>query len=102
VIFCAVPLRACTVSFRNVSGVRHSVDVDAESVYEAAATALSYLEKDDWGEVVGPGMELEVLVRSPATRHTVTISQIKRWCDGVAVSPDEVLRRRKVKELLNA
>jgi len=76
------------------------VDVDAESVYEAAATAIFWLKKADWGEVIGPGMELEVLVREPCTRHTVTISQIKRWCDGVAISPEEVIRRRQVKEIL--
>jgi hypothetical protein len=74
--------------------------VDAESVYEAATIALSWLTKDDWAEVVAPGMELEVQVREPATRHTVTVSQISHWCDGVAVSPDEVRRRKRVKELL--
>lgn len=28
------------------------------------------------------------------------VLQIQRWCDGVAVSPDEVLKRQKVKTLL--
>jgi len=27
---------------------------------------------------------------------------IRRWCDGVAVSPDEVLKRKRVKVLLGA
>jgi hypothetical protein len=31
----------------SVSSIRHSVDMDAESVYEAAAIALSWLTKDD-------------------------------------------------------
>jgi putative transposase len=43
---------------------------------------------------------LSAAVKSPETTHLVTVSQIQRWCDGVAVSPDEVLKRRKVKELL--
>ena len=28
------------------------------------------------------------------------MAQIRRWVDGVAVSPDELLRREKVKQLL--
>jgi hypothetical protein len=36
----AVALRTCTVSFRDCSGIRHSVIVVAESVYEAAALGL--------------------------------------------------------------
>jgi len=46
------------------------------------------------------GHQLEVRVKAPETTHLVTVSQIQRWCDGVAVSPDEVLKRRRVKELL--
>jgi hypothetical protein len=32
----------------------------------------------------------------------VSLSQIRRWCDGVAVSPDELQRRKGVKELIGA
>jgi hypothetical protein len=35
-VFVKVAVRACTVSFVGPSGVRHSVGVTAESVYEAA------------------------------------------------------------------
>jgi hypothetical protein len=38
--------------------------------------------------------------REPATTHTVSLSQIRRWCDGVAVSPDEMLKRKRVKDLI--
>jgi hypothetical protein len=37
----------------------------------------------------------------PETMHRVTLSQIRRWCDGVAVSPDEILKRRRVKSLID-
>src|SRR5437867_3675307 len=37
----AVAVRACMVSFAGERGVRHSVEVTAETLYEAAATALS-------------------------------------------------------------
>jgi hypothetical protein len=95
-----VSLRTCTVSFVGPAGVRHSVDVTAESLYEAAATGLSRLRLDGWVNKIAPGTQLEVQVREVATMHCLSVMQIMRWCDGVAVSPDEVLKRRRVKELL--
>lgn len=61
---------------------------------------ISILRQDGRADSLAPGSKLEVQVREPATVHTVTVNQILRWVDGVAVSPDEVLKRRRVKELL--
>jgi hypothetical protein len=95
-----VPLRTCIVSLKGERGVGHSVEVTADTLYEAAAMALAVLRQDEWTATIGPGTQLEVRVKAPETTHTVTVSQIQRWCDGVAVSPDEVLKRWRVKELL--
>jgi hypothetical protein len=95
-----VALRTCTVSFTGPSGIRHSVDVMAESVYEAAALGVSALRSGGWTDVVAPGTELQIQVREPATCHRITVQQIHRWCDGVTISPDETLRRRRLKQLL--
>ena len=96
-----MPPRACIVSFTGATGVRHSVEVMADTLFEAAAVGLAELRKGDWTDTVAPGTELEVRVKSPETRHTVTVAQLERWCDGVAVSPAEVLKRKKVKQLLS-
>ena len=93
-------LRTCTVSFLGPSGVRHSVEVTAASVYEAAALGVSALRNSGWTDVIAPGTELEIQVRGPATSHRLTVRQIQRWCDGVAASPDETLKKRRLKELL--
>jgi hypothetical protein len=95
-----VALRSCTVSFTAISGIRHSVNVTAESLYEAAALGLAALKKDGWIDKIGPASVLDVEVREPATTHIVSVRQIHSWCDGVAISPDEVLRRKRVKQLL--
>ena len=92
-------LRTCTVSFSGPSGIRHSVDVTAESVYEAAALGVSALRKNGWADAVALGTELEIQVRPP-TFHCITVHQIHRWCDGIATSPDETLKKRKLKQLL--
>ena len=88
-----VALRTCTVRFSGPSGIRHSVDVTAESVYEAAALGVSTLRRDGWADALALGTELEVHVREPPTCHRITVQQIHRWCDGIAASPDETLSR---------
>jgi hypothetical protein len=95
-----VAVRTCSVSFIGPSGIRHSVDVTAESVYEAAALGVSALRESGWADVAALGTELEIQVREPPTCHRITVQQIHRWCDGVAVSPDETLKRRRLKQLL--
>ena len=96
----AVALRTCTVRFMGPSGIRHSVEVTAESIYEAAALGVSALRNGGWADAIAPGTELEIEVREPATSHRLTVGQIQRWCDGVAVSPDETLKKRRLRQLL--
>ena len=95
-----VPLRVCTVSFKSATGISHSVDVEAETLYEAAGIGLARLKKDGWIEGLGPGSRLEITVREPSTIHSLTVQQLQRWASGVTTSPAEVLRRAKVKHLL--
>ena len=95
-----VPLRLCTVSFKSATGISHSVDVEAETLYEAAGIGLARLKKDGWVEGLGPGSRLEIAVREPSTMHSLTVQQLQRWANGLTTSPAEVLRRTKVKHLL--
>jgi hypothetical protein len=80
--------------------VRHSVEVTSESLYEAAILGVSLLGRDEWADPIAPGTPLEIKVRKPATTHVVTVAQLRLWVDGVAVSPDETLKKRRLKELL--
>lgn len=98
--FRPVALRVCTVSFKSATGISHSVDVEAETLYEAAGIGLARLKKDGWIEGLGPGTRLEIAVREPSTLHSLTVQQVQRWVDGVTTSPAEVLRRTRVKRLL--
>lgn len=94
-------MRLCTVTLKSASGVQHSAEVTAESVYEAAALGLSVLKRDGWVETIAPGAELEIRVREAATTHRVTVAQLQRWCNGVAVSPDETLKKRRLKAMID-
>jgi hypothetical protein len=94
-----MPLRTCTVSFQGVSGIRHSVDVEADSLYEAAVMAVARFRQDVWGEAIAPGTKLQVEVREPATSHSVTLAQVDKWL-GTGGSPYEVSKKAKLKMML--
>ena len=78
------------------------MEVTAESIYEAAALGVSALKNSGWVDAISSGTELEIEVHEPepATCHRLTVQQIRRWCDGVAVSPDDTLKKRRLKQLL--
>jgi hypothetical protein len=95
-----VAIRLCTVSFKSPTGIAHSVDVEAQSLYEAAALGLARLKQDGWVEGLGPATKLEIHVREPGTSHVVSVQQLHRWIGGTTNSPAESLRRAQLKHLL--
>src|SRR6478735_7169022 len=97
-----MPLRACNVNFKSATGIIHGVDVEAETLYEAAGLGLARLKKDAWIEGLGPGSRLQIEVREASTTHSLTVSKLHQWIDSVTKSPAEVLRRARVKQLLGS
>ena len=59
-----MPARSCTVTLGEPNGVRHSVQVRAESLFEAAALGLAALKHDGWVPPPGKAARLET-PRSP-------------------------------------
>ena len=90
----------CSVSFKDERGIRHTVEVEAESLFEAAILAVRAFRKAEWIKDVGPAMPLEIEVRAPVTKHTITLIQVQRWLDGSVNSPNEMVKKAKLKELL--
>jgi len=95
-----VPLRICNVSFVDVRRVRHTVEVQAESLYEAAILAVRTFKADPWIEDLGPSTPLEIEVREPAAKHAITMHQVERWLNGASVSPNEMVKKTKLKSLM--
>jgi hypothetical protein len=99
-----VPLRICTVSFADVRGIRHTAEVQAESLFEAAILGVRTFRGDPWVEHVGPATVLDVEVREPAARHAITMMQVEveRWLEGASTSPNEGVKKAKLKDLLGS
>jgi hypothetical protein len=50
-----VTLKSCSVSWEDENGHRHSLDVTAETLYEAVAQALAAFRNDGWLGEIGLG-----------------------------------------------
>jgi hypothetical protein len=98
--FCAVPVRPCVVSFKDVSGIRHAAEVEAESLYEAAVLGIQRLSRDPWLEQIGPATVLDVEVREPGTKHSLSLQQVERWLGGATTNPNEAMKKAKLKMIL--
>jgi hypothetical protein len=95
-----VPPRSCVVSFSDSRRVKHSVEVTAESLFEAAALGLSLLRAHEWVEPPGPATRLEIQIGQPTVTHEVSILQLQRWSESTAVTPAERLRKNRVRKML--
>jgi len=85
------------VSFINLDGIRHSVEVEAEGLYEASILGLCAFRKHD----VEPGAmtQLEVEVRSSIT-HTLTVSKVREWLQRGVRTPKEAVLKERLRALL--
>lgn len=90
-------MATCVVSFVDNDGIRHTVEVEAESLFEAAALALRTFKLHS----CEPGLitKLEVEIRSVVT-HTVTPKRLHQWLEGGAKSPKEAMIKEHLRELL--
>ena len=90
-------MKRCVVSFIDFGGIRHSVEVQADSMYEAAAAALESFHAHDCSP--GRGSELEVQVRSAVT-HTITVKKLEEWANLSGASPRDAILKRRIKAAL--
>ena len=70
-------------------------------IVRCAVLAVSAFRKAGWvEETPGVGSRLEIEVREPAVKHTVTLAQLRRWVDGATRSPVERIKRERMRQLL--
>ena len=92
-------LRTCTVSYRDMEGVTHSVDVSAASLYEAAVLGLKAFEQMGWAD--HPVGFMEIAVKSPAVKHQVPVVKVTNWLRTAGRTPRDVALKTRLKEILS-
>jgi hypothetical protein len=92
-------MAVCIVSFLDLDGVRHSVEVQADGLYEAAVLGLVAFKKHDLDLNPKGLAQLEVEVRSSIT-HTVTVRRVHNWLQQGVKSPKEAAMKERLRALL--
>jgi hypothetical protein len=94
-------VRSCLVSFTDTEGIEHSVRIAAESLYEAAIEAMAVFRRSAFAEMTfGPATQLRIRVKAPEEEHMVTVGKVMSWLDGGARSPNEQVKKNRLKERL--
>ncbi|HJZ73178.1 MAG TPA: hypothetical protein VKE51_15645 [Vicinamibacterales bacterium] len=86
--------------FSDPQGIRHGVEVEAESLYEAVVLAVKRFREDPWLPQVSATTALDVDVRDPSTKHAITLQQVERWLATTSASPLEKSKKAKLKMML--
>lgn len=98
-----VVLRTCTVAVKDLQDVEHSLEVTAETLYEAVATAVAALQKDNWVGEIGQGFTtITVLVHQPPIKHEVKMKDFISWLGRQGRSPAEVTLKQKLERILSS
>ena|SRR6266542_1865525 len=85
-------MATCIVSYLDTEGLRHTVEVEAGSLFEAAALAVKTFKQHDC-EPLGLN-RLEVEMRTSVT-HSLTVKRLHEWLAGSSKNPrDAVLKDR--------
>ena len=90
-------MASCVVHYVDLDGLRHSVELEAESLYEAAVKAIVIFRQH--GCEPGTRGKLEVEVRTSVV-HTLTRDQIDEWLARGAKTPKEAVTKEQLRALL--
>jgi hypothetical protein len=96
-----VAVKTCTVVIHDLNLTAHSLDVTAETLYEAIAQALAALHGDDWVGDIGKGLtSVTVTVRHPEVTHVVKVQDFENWLNGGCKSPAETALKARLRQML--
>jgi hypothetical protein len=99
-LFCAMAVRSCRVTIQDLEGVAHTVEVTAESLYEAVAQGLAALRRSDWVAGFQHGI-VKVSVADVRVEHQVKLADFTKWLERPGgKSPRDMLQRQKLRAIL--
>src|SRR3984893_14516466 len=95
----AVP--SCRVSIKDMDGVKHTVEVTAETLYEAVALGLVAVRGNDWVMGIAQGSNtVQVADVDIPSEHSVKIQDFHDWLERSTGAPREISKRSRIKAIL--
>ena len=86
------------MTVKDIEGTGHHVDVQASSLFEAAAAAITAFRQHAWAaHALTANATLRVEVQLPPIVHDVPLKAVERWSRTPSVSPKEEMAKRPLK-----
>ena len=93
----------CIVRLKDCHDTEHSVEVYAESLYEAILRGLNRLQDIGWESDTAETINrVEVEIHQTPTRHIVDVPKLLKWIKEDTWSAAQQTRKEKLRKLLNA
>ena len=90
----------CIVRLKDCHDTEHSVEVYAESLYEAVLRGLSRLSDVGWESTANETIK-RVEVEIEPTRHIVDVPKLLKWVEEKSMYPAQETRKAKLRKLLS-
>jgi hypothetical protein len=89
------------VTIQDTEGISHTVEVTADSLYEAVAHGLAAFRGNEWVADVGERFGVvKISVAEIRVEHEVRLKDFTSWLERPGRSPREVTDRQKIKAIL--
>ena len=97
-----MPISNCIVRLKDCHNTEHSVEVYAESLYEAVLRGLSRLQDVVWESDTNETIKrVEVEIHQEPTRHIVDVPELLKWVQEDSMYPAQQTRKAKLRKLLS-
>jgi hypothetical protein len=93
-------VRSCRVTIKDMQDVSHTVEVTAESLYEAVALGLRAIRGRDWVEGLRDQFKVDVSVSEILVRHTVEVKEFNTWLEREGGAPRDLVQRKRARKIL--
>ena len=95
-------VRTCRVTCTDPRGGEHTIQVSAQTLYEAVAKALRIFREDAWCEDLWQSAaSLVVKISQPAVEHRVPIKDFTNWLDSAGKSPAEMALKSRLRDIVS-
>jgi hypothetical protein len=91
-------VRICRVSVTDLQGISHTVSVQGETLFEAAAAAIAAFRSESWAtDALTPAAILRVEVQLPTIIHDVPLKAVEKWLTEASASPKEAVIKDRLR-----
>src|ERR1700682_261599 len=94
-------VQSSKVTIRDMEGVSHTVEVTAETLYEAVALGMAAIRTDEWVNGIAHGLNpVKVRVMNVPVEPEVKLMDFTKWLDRGGGSPLEMTERKRIRTIL--